>query len=342
MIFNRQNKIDKLVVFSLVAIFGGYLLSFFPDLSLLKITWIHHYAFGLRSLVNQIWWGILLSIFITGFLSKVPREMIVALMGTKKGFRGILRATFAGLFLDVCNHGILVIGMKLYERGATIGQTMAFLIASPWNSLTLTFILITLIGTPWTLAFIVFSAVIGLSTGVLMDRLVARGILPDNPNKVELRPDYNLLREAQNEFKNSQWNLQTFIETIRLGFKESRSVMRWVLIGIVITGVLRASLDTEQMQTYFGPTLMGVLITLFFAIIIEVCSEGSTPIAADILTIAKAPGNAFTFLMAGVCSDYTEILAIRETTKSRKIALFMPLVSIPQILFIAWIMNHYG
>lgn len=31
------------------------------------------------------------------------------------------------------------------------------------------------------------------------------------------------------------------------------------------------------------------------AIIFEVCSEGSTPIAVDLLTRAKAPGNSFAF-----------------------------------------------
>ncbi len=59
--------------------------------------------------------------------------------------------------LDLCNHGILMVAMKLYERGASIGQVMAFLIANKWNSLTLTLILVGLIGLKWTLLFIVAS-----------------------------------------------------------------------------------------------------------------------------------------------------------------------------------------
>jgi uncharacterized membrane protein YraQ (UPF0718 family) len=63
----------------------------------------------------------------------------------------MFRATLAGVCLDLCSHGILAVGMKLYERGASTGQVMAFLLASPWNSFSLTLILFGLIGVSWTL-----------------------------------------------------------------------------------------------------------------------------------------------------------------------------------------------
>jgi len=82
---------------------------------------------------------------------------------------------------------------------------------------------------------------------------------------------------------------------------------------------------------------------LLAATVIEVCSEGSIPIASDFILRAGAPGNTFAFLMTGVATDYTEILALRETTKSWKIALFLPLVTVPQVVLIAVLMNHlYG
>ena len=76
--------------------------------------------------------------------------------------------------------------------------------------------------------------------------------------------------------------------------------------------------------------------------LIEVCSEGSSPIAADLLTRAHAPGNAFAFLMAGVATDYTEIMGLKETTRSWKTALFLPLTTVPQTLLIGWLLNHFA
>ena len=126
---------------------------------------------------------------------------------------------------------------------------------------------------------------------------------------------------------------------IQDGIVESRMVIRWILFGVLLAGLVRTFIDASSFQTYFGPTLMGLGLTLVAATIIEVCSEGSTPIAADILTRAHAPGNSFAFLMTGVATDYTEIMVLRDTTKSWKAALFLPLITVPQVILIAGLIN---
>jgi len=123
------------------------------------------------------------------------------------------------------------------------------------------------------------------------------------------------------------------------GLKDSRMVVCWILFGVLLAGLVRAFISPEQFGTYFGPTLAGLGLTVLVATILEVCSEGSTPIAADLLTRAQAPGNSFAFLMTGVSTDYTEIMVIKDTTKSWKIVLFLPLLTVPQVIVIAWLMN---
>ena len=66
------------------------------------------------------------------------------------------------MLLDLCSHGILLVGMKLYQRGASLGQVMAFLIASPWNSISLTLILWALVGFWWMLTFLLLSMVMAI------------------------------------------------------------------------------------------------------------------------------------------------------------------------------------
>lgn len=87
---------------------------------------------------------------------------------------------------------------------------------------------------------------------------------------------------------------------------------------------------------------MGLGMTLLVATVLEVCSEGATPLAADFMTRASAPGNSFTFLMAGVATDYTEIMSLRETTGSWKVALFLPLITVPQIVLLGIILNQFS
>ena len=289
--------------------------------------------------LRKMWWGVALGIFFVGIMHKIPKEYFNAVLGKGDSFSGLLRATIAGLLLDLCNHGIIMVGAKLYERGASLAQVMAFLIASPWNSISLTIILISLIGLKWTLAFIIGSALIALFTGLIYQKLIRAGILPDNPNTIDLPKDFDLKQDTKQRLKTFKPSMSFFVSIAKAGIKESGMLIRWLLFGVVIAACLRTFIPAEMFTQWFGPTAFGLLITLIIATILEVCSEGSAPIASEIMHGANAPGNAFTFLMAGVATDYTEIIIIRETTKSWLIALSLPLITVPQIILLSIIIN---
>ena len=305
-------------------------------------TQLSAFTAGVFDLLNKMWWGVLFGIFFVGLLGQVPREIVVAMLGNDNGWRGVLRAAVAGIVLDLCSHGILMVGVKLYERGASLGQLMAFLIASPWNSLSLTLILWALIGFKWMMSFLLLSFLIAVVSGVIFDALVGRGVLPANPNRFELPEGYNLKAELGRLFRRIRPHPAAFGEMLLEGVKGSRAVLKWLFFGVVMAAGIRAFVDASTFAGMFGPSLLGLAFTLVAATVIEVCSEGSTPIAADILTKAGAPGNSFAFLMTGISTDYTEIMVLRETTNSWKIALFLPLVTVPQVVLISYILNMFA
>ncbi|NJK92761.1 MAG: ATPase, partial [Blastochloris sp.] len=335
-------KLDWLLWGSLLVISLAFVSHFFHHALPDSWAWAARFSHGVYGLVHQMWWGLALGILALGLLSRVPRELVMGLLGQKKGMGGLLRAIGAGLLLDLCNHGILFVGMKLYERGASIGQVIAFLVASPWNSLSLTLILWSLIGLKWTLAFLLGSALIALITGRIFDLLVDRGVLPPNPNRHELPADFSLKQALASGLKGFRFSWSWLGETLKNALLESRMILRWVFFGIVVAALIQALVPADFYQNLFGPTLAGLFLTLLAATVIEVCSEGSTPISADLFNRAGAPGGAFTFLMAGAATDYTEIMALKETTRSWKISLFLPLTTVPQVLLLGWLMNHFS
>ena len=306
-------------------------LSTCPGLLRLKRSQIS-IGYPYSPVVNTIWWGVALGILMISLLGRVPREFVMSALGTATGIRGVMRATLAGVMLDLCSHGILMVGAKLYERGASIGQVIAFLVASPWNSFSLTLVLF---------AFIFASMVIAVIAGTLFDLLVRRGVLPKNQATNDLPADFDLFAEAKKGWADLELTRGWVFDTLREGLMESRMVMRWILFGVLLAGVVRALVPDDAFSTYFGPTLMGLGLTVVAATILEVCSEGSTPIAADLLTRANAPGNSFAFLMTGVSTDYTEIMILKDTTSSWKIPLFLPLLTVPQVLTVALCINYF-
>ena len=336
---STKRRFDYLLWGSISAVVILYLIYWLFPTVISEYTKIQVLAASVFDFMNIIWWGILAGMIMVSILSKVPREFVVSLLGTGTGFRGILRATLGGVLLDLCSHGILMVAAKLYERGVSTGQVIAFLVASPWNSFSLTIILIALIGIKWTLFFIVASMLIAIITGLVFHLLVNNKTLPTNPNQIDLPADFRFWVEAKKQFVSANFNGQFFWEMLKAGIMESRMVIRWILFGVLLAGVIRTFVDAGTFQTYFGPTLVGLGSTVLVATILEVCSEGTAPVAADILTRANAPGNSFAFLMTGVSTDYTEIMVLKDATKSWKIALFLPLITVPQVIMIAWLIN---
>jgi hypothetical protein len=220
-----------------------------------------------------------------------------------------------------------------------MAQVMTFLVASPWNSVSLTLVLIGLIGWKWTLAYILGSMVIALITGLVFQALVRRGVLPDNPHRRDIPEGFRLRDGLRDYFKGLRFSIGGTVDILRAGWQDGRMIIKWLLFGTIIAASLRTFVPQEVFSDWFGPTVLGLFLTVAAATVIEICSEGSAPVAAEIFTTARAPGNAFAFLMAGVATDYTEILAVREFTKSWPVAIALPLITVPQVLFLGWIMN---
>lgn len=300
---------------------------------------LHHFTHACIQILMTMWWGVALGIVIIGLMSKIPREFFTGIMGRNDSFSGLLRAVFGGLLLDLCCHGILLVAAKLYERGVSLPQVVTFLVASPWNSLSLTLVLITLIGLKWTILYILGSVIIAITTGLILQRLIRIGYLPSNPNQSDADENFNFFKESKALLKSATFTKSGGVEVLKSGWSDGKVIIKWLLFGTIIAAALRSFVPTEMFEQWLGPSIAGLFFTLFIATIVEICSEGSAPVAGEIFTNAHAPGNGFTFLMAGVATDYTELMAVKEFTQSWKITLLIPIITVPQVLWIGWLMN---
>jgi len=325
-----RKRVDWLLLVSLLVVLPAWLFGSLNHGQGSEL--LNRFVHACASIMGRVWWGLLLGAVAVGLLNQVPRRIVLNILGPGGSLKGLLRAVFAGLLLDLCNHGILAVGMKLYERGASLGQVIAFLVASPWNSLSLTLMLVGLVGWRWTLGFILLSLLVGMVSGLVFEGLVASGRLPENPNGLESAETSDRLTDRSPMLW--MWHV------LRDGWAGSRIVLRWALFGTLLAALIHAFVPDTSYARWFGPTLFGLIATTAAATLIEVCSEGSVPIAADLFHRAQAPGNAFTFLMAGAATDYTEILTLRDTVGSWRVALCLPLVTLPQVLLLSILLNQ--
>jgi len=169
-----------------------------------------------------------------------------------------------------------------------------------------------------------------------------KGLIENNKNMVEVEEDFSILRDVKRRRKGYEFNVKNLkndtIEVLKGSWELARMVLWWILIGMFLASVARAYLPQSFFINYMGPTFFGLLVTLALATIIEICSEGSSPLAFEIFRQTGAFGNAFVFLMAGVATDYTEIGLIWANIGKRA-ALWLPIITVPQIIILGYLFN---
>ncbi len=286
---------------------------------------------------------VLLGFFFGGIIdASVPGEYISKHL-SRRNPSTVFYAVGLGFLMSACNHGILALSMALHRKGASGAAVVSFLLASPWANLPVTFLLVGFFG--WKGFLIVLLAlVIALVTGLLFQQLEKKGWVEVNAHSVEVTADFSIRRDLQERLRNFQITKAGFLVWTVKVWASIRMligmVLFWILLGVFLSALAAAFVPAHWFDRFLGPNVTGLFVTLAFATVLEICSEGTSPLAFTIYQKTGAFGNAFAFLMAGVVTDYTEVGLIWKNL-GRKSALWMLALSLPQVILISLILNCF-
>lgn len=294
--------------------------------------------------VKMVWWAIGLGFLLAGMIDRyVPSEYISKLLA-RPSKRTILCSAGLGLLMSACSHGILVIAVELHKKGASGPAVISFLLGSPWANLPVTLLLVSLFHAKGLL-IIASALLVAVTTGFVFLLIDRKGWIEKNPNTAALDENFSIRRDLIQRWKTRPKGSylsarKDMAAVFRGAFNLADRILWWLVLGIVLAGLIGAYVPSHIFQTYLGPTLTGLLLTLAAATVIEICSEGSAPLAFEIYRQTGSIGNTFAFLMGGFVTDYTEI-GLVWTNLGRRTALWMVAITVPQVILIGWLMNQF-
>jgi len=327
-----KNKLLLVSVFTLTLILLSYIFPVFIP-----------FRKSIFNYLKSIWWAVSLGLLLGGIIDYyVPREYISKILARKSPL-AILNAVCLGFIMSACSHGILALSIQLHKKGASNPAVVSFLLASPWANFAVTMMLLSLFGIKG-LFIIIAAVIIAINTGFIFMFLERKGLIEKNKNIVQVPEDYSIIRDFRvrlASYKLSRESIAADFKGIARGaFDLSEMVLWWIILGILIASLAGAYIPVHFFHKFMGPTLLGLTVTLVLATLIEVCSEGSSPLAFEIYRQTGALGNSFVFLMSGVVTDYTEI-GLLWANVGRRVALWMPLVTVPQVIAVGYISNIF-
>jgi len=323
-------------LFMLTVIVGAFLLAS------LYLPWFVPFRKAFLLYLKSIWWAVLLGLFLGGIIDYyIPREYVSKVLARRSPMT-ILNAVLLGFLMSACSHGILALAIQIHKKGASNPAIVSFLLASPWANPAITIMLISLFGLKGIL-IIIAAIVVALNTGFIFMFLEHRGLTGKNKNTVSVADDFSIIKDIKTRAKHYAFGVHTLVVDGKgvLGgaWALADMVLWWIILGVFISSLAGAYIPAHFFHKFMGPTVVGLLVTLSLATVIEVCSEGSSPLAFEIYRQTGALGNSFVFLMAGVATDYTEI-GLLWSNVGRRVALWMPLIAVPQIIVVGYVMNR--
>ncbi len=305
------------------------------------VGFLEPFRISLWLYIKKIWWAILLGLFLGGIIENfVPKEYISKILAKPKK-RTIFYSVLLGFLMSACSHGILALSIQLHKKGASTSSVISFLLASPWANLTMTIMLIGFFGLK--AFYIIISAIlIAITTGLIFQYLERKNLIEKNIHTAALEEDFSIREDIKRRIKSYRYSKNSLFSEIKGVLSGSASlanmVLWWILIGLGLSSIAGAYIPQHIFHKYMGPTALGLFITLAVATIIEVCSEGTAPLAFEIFRQTGALGNSFVFLMAGVATDYTEIGLI-WTNIGKKPAILLPIITVPQVILLGILAN---
>lgn len=326
---------NKLFLISL-AIIITYLSSYFlPFLGKLQTIM---YLYG-----QKIFIPVLIGLFLGGVIDwLVPREYISKLLAGNST-KTIFTAVLTGFLMSACSHGILALSIQLYKKGASPAAVVAFLLASPWANLPVTILMFGFFG--WKAFLIIGTAVIiALIAGHLYLLLAKLKLIEVNLNTVAITEGFSIRADIRQRWRKARFSLTSIKNSVTSIWQGAvalaNMVLWWILLGLFLSSLAGAFIPETFMKAYMGASALGLLVTLLVATVMEVCSEGTAPMAFEIYRQTGALGNAFVFLMAGVVTDYTEI-GLLWSNIGKKTAIWLPIITVPLVIGFGIIFNLF-
>ena len=231
-----------------------------------------------------------------------------------RGLRHVATATLIGIPMPLCSCSVIPIGVSLYRMGASKASSLAFFISAPATAITAIMLTWGMIGWKFALAVVLVSMAIALCTGLLASRVLRDGHLEHACNGASCC----LISYEGLSFK------ARMRKALHYGFVDlALDLAPYVLAGLALAAIIGAAVPQSIVESYMGSGLMPILAMTAIGIPIYVCSTGSIPFVAALISKGLSPAAGLAFLITGPATNISTMLAISKSMGRKALILYL-------------------
>lgn len=276
---------------------------------------------------------ILFGLIVGGMLHMFLNPGTVAKHLGRGRFMSVFKSALLGIPIPLCSCGVLPAAASLKKQGANNGATTAFLISTPESGVDSMAITYALLDPLMTIARPVAAFITATVAGI------TENLFP-GAHQGETQPDLSCPVDGCCDGIDCAPEIHkhhhSFAERIRSGCEYAvveiwGDLARWFFIGLLLAGVISASIPDTVFERYLGSGLPAMLIMLAIGIPMYICATASTPIAAALILKGVSPGAALVFLLAGPATNITSLTVLTGVLGRRATSIYLVTIAVMSV-----------
>jgi len=276
-------------------------------------------VFTIIDYAKHSWLCLLLAFIAAGALQEfAPRDKVIKLMGSGRGFAPYAVAGCGGPLLSMCSCSIIPIFGGLYMRGAGLGPAITFLLAAPAFNPAAILLTLGLLGWKFAVARIVIAITAGILVGYATDRIFKNRLPEPEPVRIDTEPN-GILQEKQG-LGRRLFNMALY------SWEFVKMVLPLILIGVICAGLVKAFLPPSLIIKYLGNGLLPIMLSSAIGVFMYTPTLVEIPLVRGFLESGMGTGAAMAFLLTGPALSLPSILGVCKIVKPRVPAVYATLM----------------
>ncbi|MFZ2454886.1 MAG: permease [Candidatus Altiarchaeia archaeon] len=276
-----------------------------------------------------------LMVFAIGVIrTYIPRDKMKKLLSEKRFGASYLFASLFGAITPFCSCSSIPIFVGFMKTGVPLGAAFAFLVTSPIINEYLAVMMLSFFGWKITAAYVIFGIVLGVASGILIDRMNMEKHLVD---------DIRMMRSVDACISDAG-PVKSLGDRLRYGYDEAYSITvklwKWILFGVAIGAVIHGFVPEKLVNDVLSATgIFSVPLAVALGVPIYANCSSILPIAVALFEKGVPLGTALAFMMATAALSLPEAIILRRVMKLPLILTFFGIVS-GGIVVIGYLFNY--
>ncbi|UCD55502.1 MAG: permease [Candidatus Omnitrophota bacterium] len=253
--------------------------------------------------IKNSWLCLLLAFIAAGALQEfVPKDKVIKVMGSNRGFVPYLIGGAGGPLLSMCSCSIIPIFGGLYKRGAGLGPSITFLLAAPAVNPAAVLLTLALLGWKFAVARIIFAIGAGILVGYITERVMKDKISAPEPIHIEAGADTGPEQKAG--------YVKRILNMLLYSWEFVKIVLPLILLGVIFAGLIKAFLPPAFIVKYLGVGIFPIMLASAIGVLMYAPSMVEAPLIRGLLESGMGTGASMAHLLTGPALSLPSILGV--------------------------------